>query len=218
VSSSIVIIGPSEALPGLKERLDSGVELHTFSDADALDALDHILLHQPRIVAVELEFSASTRGAALVQRIKDDPALADCEVRIVTHEAEMSHVGAGVGGVEPTIVLVDPPAPLDQRGTRRAERIRIAEHVEILVDGNAAQLVDLSPLGAQVVCTTVLRPNQRVRLALSDTTGVIRCSGAVAWASFEIPKGQPPRYRAGVELPHGNPDALSEFAERHRRK
>ncbi len=92
MSSSIVVIGPSEALPGLKDRLDSGAELQTFTDAEALEALDHIIRHKPRIVALDLEFSSSSRGTALINRIKDDPSLRDCEVRVIAHDSEVSRV------------------------------------------------------------------------------------------------------------------------------
>ena len=58
--------------------------------------------------------------------------------------------------------------------------------MSVLLDGNAARLVDLSEVGAQVVSSTVLKPNQRVRVALTDDHGALRFNAAVAWASFEI--------------------------------
>jgi len=218
VSSSIVIIGPADALPSLQDRLESGAEMHSFSDADALEALDHIIRQRPRIIALDRDFSTSSRGTALINRIKDDPSLVECEVRIVAHDSALSRVAAAPKRPAHTAVAGDEPKPvLDQTGTRRAPRVRIAEGVEVLIDGNTATLVDLSVVGAQVVSGTVLKPNQRVRLALSDGQGVIRCSGAVAWASFEMPKGLPTRYRAGVDLLNANAEALSGFTERHRR-
>jgi hypothetical protein len=114
-------------------------------------------------------------------------------------------------------VIEEPKRPLDQRGTRRALRIPIKEGVEVLVDGNAASLVDLSSVGAQVLCTTVLRPNQRVRLTLADAKGTLRCGGSIAWASLELPKGQAPRDRAGIEIKAVDPEAVRKFAERHKK-
>ena len=43
-----------------------------------------------------------------------------------------------------------PPRPLDWHGTRRATRVRVRSGVEIQLDGNPAQVVDLSQVGAQV--------------------------------------------------------------------
>jgi hypothetical protein len=62
----------------------------------------------------------------------------------------------------------------------------------------------------------VLRPNQRVRVAIPDDRGTIRCAAVVAWASFEIPTGSGPRYRAGVEFFNGDTAALDAFCARHR--
>ena len=212
-----MIIGPADALPNLQERLESGVDVRGFPDADALLALDHIVTHRPRIIAIEQDFSSSSRGVALVNRIKDDPALAECEVRIVAHDSDFSRVAAVATRPPHGAAAVGAARVLDQRGTRRAPRIRILDGVEVLVDGNTAFLVDLSVVGVQVLSTTVLKPNQRVRVALSDGKGVIRCSGAVAWASFEMPRDLPTRYRAGIDLLNADAEALSTFGERHKR-
>jgi len=116
-------------------------------------------------------------------------------------------------------VAVDEPAPdLDQRGTRRAPRVGIREGVEVALDGNPASLVDLSMVGAQVVSATVLKPNQRVRLIMGEGKAAVRCSGSVAWASFEMPKGMPTRYRAGVDWGlTAEAPAIQAFADRHKK-
>jgi hypothetical protein len=201
-----------EALPALRERLDSGAELHTFSAADALEALDHIIRHKPRIVAVERMFAATPRGVALINRIKADPALADCELRVVARENDTPPTEST------TPMTTGPPPPpvaIDRHGTRRARRVAMADGVEVLVDGNPALLVDLSVLGGQVLSTKVLKPNQRVRVTLSDGRGIIRCAGAIMWASFEMPKGVQPRYRAGIEFKNPDVDLLAGFIDRH---
>jgi hypothetical protein len=218
VSSSIVLIAPPDALPTLRGRLDAGATLESFTDAEALEALDHIIRHKPRIVALEHEFSSSSRGTALINRIKDDPSLEACEVRVVAHDEALNRVAVKRGAAPAAVALDEPKKPLDQRGTRRAPRVRIAESVGVTVDGNPAALVDLSAVGAQVVSPTVLKPNQRVRVGLSDTRGAIRCNGAVAWASFEMPKGLPTRYRAGVEFFNADAEALDGFAHRHKKE
>ncbi|MGE0040461.1 MAG: hypothetical protein AB7H88_09210 [Vicinamibacterales bacterium] len=219
MSSSIVLIAPADAIPALKDRLDSGAELHAFSGDDALEALDHIIRHRPRLIALEHVFSSSSRGTALINRIKADPTLADCEVRVLARdEAHALAAGRRPAAAPAAAVAVAEPAPaLDQRGTRRARRFAIAEGFEVQVDGGPALLVDLSAIGAQVISRAVLKPNQRIRVVLADATGPIRCAGAVAWASFEMPKGQPPRYRAGLEFTSADGPALEAFAARHPR-
>lgn len=221
VSASIVLIGPSEALPTLRERVDSGAELHTFTDQEALEALDHIIRTKPRIVALDNEFSATSRGTALINRIKDDPTLSDCEVRVVAHDAALNRVAvrrsSAAAAAAAVVVVEEPKKPLDQRGTRRAPRIRIRENVEVLVDGNAAQLIDLSAVGAQVLSSKMLKPNQRIRLTLPEGKVALRCTGSIAWASFEMPKGEAPRYRAGIDISGADAVAMTGFAERHKK-
>ncbi len=201
MSSRIVLIGPADALPSLQERLDPGAEIQAFGDSEALEALDHIIRTKPALVAMQDEFSATSRGLALINRIKDDPTLSGCEVRVMARDAAQNRVAVkrGSHGGGGTAVAVDEPKPaLDQRGTRRAPRLLIKDGVEVAVDGNPAALVDLSAVGAQVVSATILKPNQRVRVTMEN--GKVKCAGAVAWAAFEMPKGMPTRYRAGIDL------------------
>lgn len=213
---SIVLIGPPEAIEGLRERFEADADVTTFTDAEALEALDHILRSKPRLVALEREFSSGSRGTALINRIKDDPALVGCEVRVVARDSEIVAVkrGAGAGGT--AVAVEEPSSALDQRGTRRAPRYRIRDGVEVTIGGNPSTLVDLSIVGAQVISPTVLKPNQRVILLMNDGRASVRCAGAVAWASFEMPKGQPPRYRAGIEFQNPDAEAITAFLEKYK--
>lgn len=214
MSSSIVLIGPAAALPSLRERLTPGAEVQTFTDAETVSALDHIVRTKPRIVALEQEFSVTSRGTALIDRIKDDPSLSSCEVRVVAHDGAVSLATRRKSG--PHTAAVD-ELQLDPRGTRRAPRTPIQDGVEMLVDGNSALLIDLSAIGAQVLSAKNLKPNQRVRLTFSDKHGTIRCTGSIVWASFEMPKGLPARYRAGIEFTATDPHLMTAFAARHKK-
>lgn len=200
MASRIVLIGPADALPGLKERLDPKAEVQEFTEGEALEALDHIIRTKPGIIAMEDQFSATSRGTALINRIKDDPALSACEVRVLAHDAAQNRVAVKRGGGGPAIAVDEPKPALDVKGTRRAPRIRIKDGVEVAVDGNPAALVDLSTVGAQVVSPTVLKPNQRVRILIGEGKAAVKCSGAIAWAAFEMPKGMATRYRAGIDF------------------
>jgi PilZ domain len=226
MNSCAVLIGSGDVLSALKERASNlEGELLAFTDADALIALEVITKRRPRIVALEQDFAGTARGTALINRIKADPALEHVEIRVIAHDSEHSRVlsrtptgpapggAAGHGGT--AAATVHAPA-LDQRGTRRAPRVRIAGHVEVLVDGNIATLVDLSTIGAQVVSTTILKPNQRVRMALNDDLGNVRFNAAVAWASFEIPPNSGPRYRAGLAFVDADAHAVEAFSARHK--
>jgi hypothetical protein len=119
---------------------------------------------------------------------------------------------AAVAEAPPPAAAAVGPA-LDKRGTRRAPRFKIVDGVEVSIDGNPASLVDLSVVGAHVVSPTILKPNQRIRFALPDGGRPVRMSAAVAWAAFELPKGGPPRYRAGIEFLDADQGAVTRVIE-----
>jgi PilZ domain len=215
---STVLIAAPEHLQTLKEREDfTGAQ--TFSDAEALRALEVITRKRPDVVALERVFAATTRGAALINRIKADPKLSSCEIRIVAHDSAYSRVPASAPAAVndgAAVAVAAPPAPaaapLDQRGTRRAPRFKIVEGVEVMVDGNAATLVDMSVVGAQVISVTILKPNQRIRMSIAEGKKPLRFSAGVAWASFELAKTGP-RYRAGIEFFDAEAEAVQKFCE-----
>ena len=82
------------------------------------------------------------------------------------------------------------------------------------IDGDAAVLIDISLIGAQVLSSASLRPNQRVRIALPQDDGPIRFRASVAWAKFELPKtGGAPRYRAGLEFVDADEASITRYCD-----
>ena len=174
ILASIVLIAEPDQLDALRQRPDFEGAL-SFNHSETPSALEAILIHKPRVVVIERVFAAKSRGAALINRIKADPSLESCEIRIVAHDSSFTRVvrqspasGASGGTAATASAVAAPPLALDQKGTRRAQRFRIITGIEVLIDGNPALLVDLSVVGAQVVSNTLLKPNQRVRLSFSS--------------------------------------------------
>jgi hypothetical protein len=168
----------------------------------------------PRPAAASAK-TATTASATAPPRLAPPPILAPPPARKA--DTVLSPRAASIAppsGLEPM-----PPArseaPPTQRGTREAARFRMEAGLEISVDGNAATLVDLSKVGAQVISSAALKPNQRVRLALTDDAATVRLSGSVVWASFEISKNGP-RYRAGVQFVKPDVETIEAFCERHK--
>lgn len=212
-----MLIGAPEVLTALKQSIDPNAELLTFADVDALRALEFISRRRPEIVIAEKTFAATPRGAALINRIKADPTLVKSEIRVVGPKpTDVRIVSASESGAAVAEPAAAAPKPLDQRGTRRAPRYKIAGVVEIVADGNVARVVDLSTIGAQIVSVIILKPNQKVRMILTDDRATIRFGAVVAWASFEIPPKDGPRYRAGIEFVDADAEALEAFCIRHK--
>jgi hypothetical protein len=204
-----VIIGAADTLPALRERMGSvnGAVL-TFSAGDALDALNTITTRRASLIVIERLFAMTSRGAALINRIKADPALNESEIRVLAHNSDYARVIAR---------LPPKPAPaLDQRGTRRAARFAMAPKVTVMVDGKQATLVDLSTVGAQVVSPGVLKPNQRVAVAVIDEDGGARCNAIVTWTKFEVRPTGGAVYRAGIDFENADGPLVDAFCARHR--
>ena len=144
----------------------------------------------------------------LINRVKGDRNLVDTEIRVLAHDSEYMRVVPRPSSAAAQAV--------DQRGTRRAPRFKMAPKVMALVDGKHATLVDLSTIGAQIVSPAALKPNQMIPMTLSDEVGVVKFSAEVAWTSFEIPPNSGPRYRAGVEFVEADAMAVEAYCTRHR--
>ncbi|MEO6213372.1 MAG: PilZ domain-containing protein [Vicinamibacterales bacterium] len=229
---SAVVIAASHLASSLCEQLAYDGELVTFADTEPILALQAVLERPPRLIVLERLFAATPRGAALINRLKTEPRLAHAEVRVMSHTGDyMRHVSrstlAGVvegrgaqGPVQPSDrppADFDEPRPPERSENRRAVRVRVAGGVEIQLDGTAASVVDVSPLGAQVVSSMVLRPNQRVRISITNEDVVLRFRGTVAWAKFELSSaGARPVYRAGVEFFDSDRAAIESFVARIR--
>jgi hypothetical protein len=231
-----VVIAATNLMPALQERLANEGELLGFADTEPIQALQAILEHRPSLIVLERLFAATPRGAALINRIKTDPQLSNAEVRVMSHTGDYTRQVAKPQKVEapegapvphgapqaataaaaPSATVVESaPRPLDWHGTRRAQRYRVRQGVEIQIDGNPVTVVDLSIVGVQVLSGTILRPNQKVRISIPNDEFVMRFRGAVAWAKFELPKPtDAPRYRAGLEFSDADADALEEFCSK----
>jgi hypothetical protein len=204
-----VVVGAADRLPRLKVRVnDASSELLDFLDVDALRALEAVVTRRPKVIALERLFAASPRGAALINRIKADKKLAETEIRVLAHDSDYMRIVPRPAAAATQSV--------DQRGTRRAPRFKMAPKVMALVDGKHVTLVDLSTIGAQIISPVALKPNQMIPMTLSDEVGVVKLSAAVAWTSFEIPPNGAPRYRAGVEFIEADATTVDAYCARHR--
>jgi hypothetical protein len=218
----IVVISSQHHLDAVRERTSADGNVLAFSEKEAVAAFEAIIERQPQVVTLERLFAATSRGAALINRIKADPALIAIEIRVVSHDGQYSRVShrrnpprAAAAAGDASVAVAEAAPELDWRGTRRAPRHRMAAATEAQVDGTTAVLLDLSALGAQIVAEIALKPGQRVRMGLSDAAGAERFRGAVVWVAVENPQGVT-RYRAGIEFDDARRDAVEAFAKRHR--
>ena len=202
-------MAPLDLLPAVKERAGAvDGEVLTFTDADALKALQTIIQRRPHVVTLERMFAVTPRGAALINRIKADSTLRQSEIRVIAHNSDYVRV----------VPRAAPPAApaLDQRGTRRAARFKMTPNTQAIVDDKPGTLIDLSSVGAQVVAKAALKPNQRITMTLNDEVGQVHFNASVAWTAFETPSSGPARFRAGINFEDADPVAVDAFCARHK--
>ena len=170
-------------------------------------------------VVLDREFLDSARVAALISRIRTDPLLSHTQIRVLATVNEYIHLvlRRAQAGLPPATAVPGELLPPDYNGTRRTRRFPMRAGVEVGIDGDPATLVDLSRDGAQVLVEKSVRPNQRLRLSMTDEHGLLRCYGSIIWAAFER-SGQPAteHYRAGIAFSDANPELVEAFSSRHR--
>src|SRR3954470_19530271 len=117
-----VVIAASNLMPSLRERLAEDGELVVFPDTEPIQALQAILEHKPSLIVLERLFAATPRGAALINRIKNDPQLGHAEVRVMSHSGDYHRVVSKPGADAPP----PPPEPAVPESKSAGEGTAIA--------------------------------------------------------------------------------------------
>jgi hypothetical protein len=211
---SVIVIARSEQAVGLRKRLGNDPSVALFTDCESLKALDLILSGPPKILALDRGFVATARAAALVARVKAEPHLRATDVRVLAEDEAnlpvlLSSRAPGLEGA-----LVRSSYPLDYCGTRRAPRFHTSQDVNVSINGEGGHIINLSCIGAQLLATLRLRPEEPIRVALLDTESEVRLKGVVAWSVAEPQNGMI-CYRAGVEFVDPDSMTLEAFCVRN---
>ena len=208
-----VFLASEDVLEAWSARHSKSSDVTVLSEADTQRALDIIARRRPAVVVIEQRFLSTSRGQAFVHRLRNDEDLPSLEIRVLPteHVAALSSAHSPLGLSPGAIIALAQPL---HGPVRRAVRVPIPDGVQVQVDGVPAELVDLSIHGAQIVSAKNIKPSQKVRVQLADDSGTYRAIAGVAWSSFELQKGQAPRYRVGVEFDNADPDALEAFYSR----
>lgn len=210
----MVLIAKSEFVRALQKRLERDPTAHIFADSDSLAALEVIVAQRPKVVALDPAFATTSRGAALIARVKADPQLAAVDVRLLSEDETQLPVLLGHSAASIEVAMATASRPLDRCGTRRAPRFRMQPDATIVVNGESSRLVNLSATGAQLLCPLRLQPDQSVRLVLADGTTETRLRARVAWSSLEV-AGAAIKYRAGVDFADPVVQKIEEYCLRY---
>jgi PilZ domain-containing protein len=216
MTGNLVVITSGPSASAWRHQLEAQPNAKVFSEGDFLLALEIIINERPEVIALDPIFAATARGAALVARVKADPALCGVEVRTLVREGiDQPPAPASADEREGTASMMS--QQLDSYGTRSAPRFEMQADVEAKVNGTAGRLVNLSITGSQLLAPIRVRPAEGIRVTLSDDSSEMRLAGVIAWVNLEIAAREAAqRYRFGVEFRGADPHLLEKFCLRHK--
>lgn len=202
-----LLIGTDELLAAWARHAARAPHVVPLACTDVDRAVDIIELTDAAVIVVEQAVAASGSGSLLMARVHNERSWRGTEIRLLAAEHAARIIAEGPGQAAADDWLVGLSHPLPPRPQRRAPRYRVSGGGQALVDGHEVTLVDVSATGAQVYSSAILRPQRRVRVALTRAETSIRTTGVVVWSSFEVT----PRigYRAGIAFANPIPDAVA---------
>ena len=230
-----IVVADATRMPAIRDGLHLPGRALYFTAGNLASALESIRTYQAKLVAVDALWAQTPPGVAFIDRV-EKLAIADGEIRLIARlegrwVTTPRSPGSGVVNLSaPPVAAVPAPAPavvaappravaaaqMAALSTRRAPRFLVRDPVNAVVESGSASLVDISVLGAQVVSGPVLRPNQKIKLALPDTGEMLHVMAHVAWSTFEKPKlVTDAHYRAGIEFTGAAQQALEDYRIRH---
>ena len=207
-----MIVRP-EHLVSVRKRLTDADAVAVISESEILLLQENILAQPPEVLVMHSTFAATSRGASLVSALKLKPRDSGTAVRVFIEDDVKAPLILAETSLAPNEALLETSRPLDRAGTRQAARYPMKRR-EMAINGDAAQLIDLSVSGAQVQSAVRLRPLKVARLILPGEKGDLRLQGTVAWA-IAVPSGGSIHYRAGIEFVNPDKKQLAAFCKTH---
>ena len=165
---SVIVIVRSEQAIGLRKRLATDSTVALFSEADSLKALESVLHHPPRVLALDRTFAATARGAGLVRQVRAETHANATEIRVLAEDENNQPLILG-GRIAAVDSVIKVSYPLDYCGTRRAF-LRRRRPGDAAVNGERGRLVNLS-LPALVIVPVRVRPEESLRVAINGRRG-----------------------------------------------
>jgi hypothetical protein len=227
---TVLVTDATQAL-SVRAGLSLSGRVKCFTPGSLFAAQESIQMHQPRLIAVEAGFAQTPAGQEFLARI-ERLAIRGSAIQLVVRgkgkwattpysgqltTPESQAVAAGSErAVDVVPRLSAGAAQTKGANTRRANRFKILETLDAVVESGQATLVNISILGAQVVSQPPLNPTQKVKIALPDADEMVRLTAHVAWATYEQTQpGTAPHYRAGMEFTDAAKEILEDYCRRH---
>lgn len=180
-------------------------------------AADALAAESARARDIEAELTAerarATAGDEMQRRLAAaDARIKDLELQLFGRDKPTPGADADVD----LAAMLEDPAPSGEKPIRRFSRYSFRSKIEVHVGDDAAELVDLSIGGAQLLSATALEVNREAPVALVSDEIPVSCRGKVVWSRVDPhSKGRAKRYRAGILFTDADPAAIEAFIIRY---
>jgi hypothetical protein len=223
-----ILVADPTRLDAIRQGTSLPGRLMPFASTSLASAIASIRAYRPKTIALEAAFADSPAGVGFIEQA--EPLVRGGILLVSEHDgqwtvsprgngrsqAPASRVDSKIVAPSPRQIAAVAAPPVEPANTRRAPRFQVREQLEVIVESGHANLIDLSVLGAQIVSLPVLRPNQKLKIDLTDTNDGVSVIAQVAWSLFEKPTAQTePYYRVGLEFTGAARQALEKYRQRH---
>ena len=195
-SSAIVLMRP-DLVARVRQHFQSDPSIAVFDASETIPPLSIISPRAQMLLVVGHALTETMAGLEFLDRFREVNATA--EVRVLAEGTNGNPTVLETAVTHPAhLALRAESVPFTRAPVRRAPRVDMPEDAEAMINGMPARVVNLSPLGAQVLSSRVLKPGEHVLVRLPSSP---RVRATVVWSAFELPgAGREPCYRAGLEF------------------
>ncbi|HSL21053.1 MAG TPA: hypothetical protein VK886_05920 [Vicinamibacterales bacterium] len=194
---SAIILMRSELVARMRQHFEADDSIAVFDASEVIPSFAVVAAKAQMLLVVGHLFAELPAGFEFLERFREVNATA--EIRVLSSDAAGTPLVLHQPVTRPAhLGLRSTSQPLRRMPARRAPRTEMPPDAAILVNGVPVRLVNLSPLGAQVLSPYVLRPGEQIHVRLPERT---RVRATVVWSTFELSGAQrAPLYRAGLEF------------------
>jgi len=231
-----IIVADASRMAEIRDGTSLPGRVMPFASASLASAIESIKAYRPKVVAIDAIFAQTPSGLTFIDRIGALAIPGSTILLVVEHDgrwvtmplgngrtptqSRSSPVVASQAGLvapsQQVVAALSKVAHAEAVNTRRAPRFLVRGPLDVTVESGCASLVDISVLGAQIVSLPVLRPRQKINVALPDNDETMNLIAQVAWSTFEKPQPQEePHYRVGLEFTSAAKQALEAYRQRH---
>lgn len=192
--SSAIIVSRPQVVTRIRQHLEGDAAIVVFDASERLPPLNVVASRAQMMLLVGHTFAELPAGYEFLERFREINATAEVRVLLDDRNGWPRVLQDAISGPA-HIALRAASQPLHRMPARRAQRVDMPHDAKVLINGSPVRLVNLSPLGAQVLSPKVVKPGEHLSIRLPNEP---RITAKVVWSTFEPSTGGGAQYRAGL--------------------